>query len=87
VSTGQEWETFLPLGVDAQLNEHTKIAHRLYPGEDRVTVTVHGTNSAQVTLYLPHTELLRLRDTLTAIAGELIGAQAAPSPLAGTPAE
>ncbi len=42
VSTAPEWETFMPLGVDAQLNEHTLISHRLYPGEDRVTVTVQG---------------------------------------------
>ena len=69
------------LGVDAQLNEYTQISHRLYPGEDRVTVTVEGTNSAHVTLFLPRPELLRLRDTLTAVAaGAGRGAQAAPSP-------
>jgi hypothetical protein len=77
----------MPLGVDAQLNEYTQFSHRLYPGDDRVTVTVQGSNAAQVTLFLPRTELLRLRDTLTAVAGELIGAQAAPSSVAGTPAE
>jgi hypothetical protein len=87
VSTGPECEALLWLGVDAQLNEYTQISHRLYPDDDRVTVTVQGTNAAHVTLFLPRPELLRLRDTLTAVARELAGAQAAASTIAGTPAE
>jgi hypothetical protein len=87
VSTEVEQEPMLWLGVDAQLTASTQISHRLYPDDDRVTVTVEGSDAAHVTLYLPRPELLRLRDTLTAMARELAGAQAAPSPAAGTPAE
>jgi hypothetical protein len=43
-------------------------------------VTVEGPNSARVTLYLPHAQLLRLRNTLTAIAAELDTAQSADGP-------
>lgn len=87
MSIGSERDALLRVGVDAQLDEFTQISHRLYPGDDRVTVTVQGGNAAHVTLFLPRPELLRLRDTLTAVAGERIGALAASSPATGTPAE
>jgi hypothetical protein len=53
------------------------ILHSLYPDEDRVTVTVEGSNRARVTLYLPAAQLHRLRDSLAAVIAELEAERAA----------
>ena len=72
----QEWERFLSMNADVHVNEHTVIEHRIYAGEERVTVAFVGVNSARLTLFLPHPELLRLRDTLTAVIAEFDTARA-----------
>ena len=66
----------MAMDAGAHVNEHTVIERRIYAGEDRVTVAFVGVNSARLTLYLPHPELLRLRDTLTAVIGEFDTARA-----------
>ena len=76
----QEWPQFMAMEAGAHVNAFTQISHRLYVAEDRVTVTLEGTNFARLTLYLPHAELLRLRDTLTAVALELDDERAALDP-------
>ena len=66
-----EWEAHLPVSVGIHVRELTQFEHHVYAEADRVTVTVAGTNNADVTLYLPRAELGRLRDALSAIADEL----------------
>ena len=70
------WERFMAMDAGAHVNEHTVIERRIYAHEDRVTVAFVGVNSARVTLFLPHPELLRLRDTLTAVIAEFDTARA-----------
>ena len=72
----REWERFLAMDAGAHVNEHTVIERRIYADEDRVTVAFVGVNSARLTLFLPHPELLRLRDTLTAVIAEFDTARA-----------
>ena len=72
----QEWRRFLAMEAGAHVNEHTVIERRIYADEDRVTVAFVGVNSARLTLYLPHPELLRLRDALTAVITEFDTARA-----------
>ena len=66
----QPWELFMTMDADAHINEHTVISHQFYVGEDRVTVTFSGANQARMTLFLPHPELVRLRDILTGVIAE-----------------
>ena len=70
------WELFMAMDAGAHVNEHTVIERRIYAGEDRVTVAFVGVNSARLTLFLPHPELLRLRDALTAVIAEFDTARA-----------
>jgi hypothetical protein len=72
----QGWELFMSMDAGAHINRDTTIEHRIYAGEDRVTVAFVGTNSARITLFLPHPELLRLRDALTRVITEFDSARA-----------
>ena len=71
MSPRPESEAHLSVSVGVHVRELTHVEHHVYPEADRVTVTVSGTNNADVTLYLPRAELRRLRDALSAIADEL----------------
>lgn len=66
-----EWQRRLVVVVGAHVTEHTVIRHHWYPADERVTVTFEGTGGgSHMTLFLPRAELVRLRDTLTAIIAE-----------------
>jgi hypothetical protein len=67
----EQWQLFMSMETGVHINGFTQISHRWYRAEDRVTVSFEGTNMARLTLYLPREELLRLRDTLAAIALEI----------------
>ena len=66
-----DWERRLAVIAAAHVTEHTVIRHHWYPADERVTVTFEGADGgSHMTLFLPRAELVRLRDTLTAMIAE-----------------
>jgi len=57
--------------VSAHIGASTGIESRVYPGENRVTVSLEGSGLTDVTLFADRAELVRLRDALSAVLTDL----------------
>jgi hypothetical protein len=57
--------------VSAHIAASTGIELTVYPGEDRVTVSLEGSGLTDVTLFADRLELVRLRDALSAALTDL----------------
>jgi len=66
----------LSLTVDALVCSETVIKPRIYAGENRVVMSLHGDGMCDLHVYTDRIELVRLRDALTAALADLDTARA-----------
>lgn len=73
-----DWLPSTTVSIHAHVHETATLIPRLFPGEERATVTADGSGGS-VTLYATRDGLVRLRDVLADVVAQLDAARHNPA--------